>query len=96
MVIDLSKLNMNENPMLLLKNQNGDVLSPIAAVLNFQGDLLYNEISQISFNVPLRYNGITNSYYDKITSMQLIEWKDIGCFILQNPSTTGDGIKEIA
>lgn len=95
MIIDLSKINMKESPMLLLKNQSGHVISPLCSVMHLKGTLCYNEISQLTFEIPKHYNGQDVEEYDSIIGMRIVEWKDIGQFILLNPTIVGDGIHEI-
>lgn len=95
MVIDLSKLDFKGSPLLLVKNQNHHTIVPVEAAMNVKGEFLYNEISVLNFSVPRFYNGVKNECYDALIGMRIIEWMDVGCFILQNPVTVGDGVQEI-
>lgn len=95
MIIDLLKINMKESPMLLLKNQSGHVISPLCSAMHLKGTLCYNEISKLTFEIPKHYNGQDVEGYDSVIGMRIIEWKDIGQFVLLNPTIVGDGIHEI-
>lgn len=94
MVIDLSKINMKEQPLLLLKNLNDQIIAPLNSAMNIKGSLCYNEISMMSFDIPKFYNNIDVEGYDSICGMRIVEWKDIGQFVLMNPVILDEGILE--
>lgn len=91
MIIDLSKINMKEQPLFLLKNKNNQIIAPLSSAHNIQGELLYNDVSTISFVIPKHYNGQDVEGYNELIGMRIIEWKDIGQFILMNPKIIGNG-----
>lgn len=95
MKVDLSKLNLKEQPTLLLKNLNGNIIAPLNPVLDIQGTLSFNETSEINFKVPKFYDGKETPAYDAICGMRIVEWMDIGRFVLVNPKITDEGIREV-
>ncbi len=95
MKVDLSKLNLKEQPTLLLKNLNGNIIAPLNPVLDIQGTLSFNETSEINFKVPKFYDGKETLAYDAICGMRIVEWMDIGRFVLVNPKITDEGIREV-
>ena len=95
MVVDFSKLNLKERQTLILKNQDGTYIQPLVFAHNLEAKLCYNEVSEITFDVPAFVDCLKTPSYDDIVGMRLIDWYGIGQFILMDPSTTNDGIKEI-
>lgn len=95
MEIALSKINLKESPLLLLKNANETIIAPLCEVMNFQAQLYYNEVSQISFSLPRQHDGEAIEGYNALTGMQIVEWKDIGKFVLINPTIVDEGIREV-
>ena len=95
MEIALSKINLKESPLLLLKNANESIIAPLCEVMNFQAQLYYNEVSQISFSLPRQHDGEAVEEYNALTGMQIVEWKDIGKFVLINPTIVDEGIREV-
>lgn len=94
MIVDLSNLDMKNSPVFILKNQSGDVIAPLLSAMNIKGQLCYNEISEVTFEIPKFYNGIEVEAYDEVCGMRIVEWKNIGQFILTNPVTKDNGIYE--
>ena len=94
MVIDLSKIEMKEHPILLLKNANNQIIAPLNSALNIKGQIYYNEVSTLSFDIPKMYDGIAVEGYNEIQGMRIVEWKDIAQFVLVNPVIVNDGIVE--
>ena len=71
-------------------------------VINMRGTFKFNSYSEISFDVPRYYTdpvrGVftTNPLYNKVEALRLVYLgDDFGYFEIQEPSITGDGIKEI-
>ena len=95
LVIDFSNLNINERPVLLLKNLNGTVIQFLNYAYNIQCEFNYNETSKLSFQYPAHVDGKRITSYDKLVGMKIIEFVGIGQFILVNPSITEDKNKEI-
>lgn len=94
MVINLSKINVKEQPWLLLKNANDNIIAPLYSAMNIKTSLCYNEISTMSFEIPKHYNNMDVEGYDDICGMRIVEWKDIGQFVLMNPVILDEGIYE--
>lgn len=95
MVIDFSKLNQKEQPVLVLRNIDGTAIQTLGFAFNISGELCYNEMSSISFDVPKFANGIMTPHYDDIVGTRIIDMVGWGQFILVDPSVKKDGIKEI-
>lgn len=94
MVVDFSKINMKESPVLLLKNASEHIIAPLMSVLSFKAQLYFNEVSVLTFDVPKCFDGQNVEGYDKIQGMRIVEWKDVGSFILSNPVIIDEGISE--
>lgn len=94
MEVALSKIDVKESPLLLLKNANGNIIAPLCEILNFQAQLYYNEVSQISFSIPRQHDGENVEGYDALVGMQIIEWDGVGAFVLVNPTIIDEGIRE--
>lgn len=95
MIINLSSLNIKEQPILLLKNLSDSVISPVMSAFDISIDVQYSEISKLQFTIPKRVNGEDVPYYDDVIGKRIIEWKDVGRFILSNPEISNSGIKEV-
>lgn len=94
MVIDFSKVDINERPILILKNTSGTPLGTLGAASNVALDIKYNEVSTLDFNLPAYTDGVEVPNYRGVIGMRLIDVQDIGQFILMNPKETGDGVKQ--
>lgn len=71
-------------------------------VINMKGTFKFNSYSEISFDVPRYYVDTAqgtievNPLYNKVEALRLVYLgNDFGYFEIQEPSITGDGIKEI-
>lgn len=95
MIIRFSDINLNERPMLILKNLDETPIQILSYASNIEGDLNYNEVSEISFSVPAHVDGIDVPGYDDITGMRIIELVGVGEFILVDPEEVSDGVKTI-
>lgn len=95
MVVDFSKLDLQEQPVLILKNTTGVPIGTLGSAMNITADIKYNEASVIEFNIPAWVDGEQTPYYDAVIGMRVVELQDIGQFILMNPKETGDGVKKI-
>lgn len=49
MVIDFSKVNLKEKPILILKNLDGTAIQTLGYAFNVMGEFSYNEISTLTF-----------------------------------------------
>lgn len=95
MVVDFSKLDLQEQPVLILKNTAGVPIGTLGSAMNITADIKYNEASVLEFEVPAQVDGIDTPHYDAVIGMRIIELQDIGQFILINPKEVGDGVKKI-
>lgn len=95
MVVDFSKLDLKEQPVLILKNTAGVPIGTLGSAMNITADIKYNEASVLEFEVPAQVDGVDTPHYDAVIGMRIIELQDIGQFILINPKEVGDGVKKI-
>lgn len=95
MVVDFSKIDINERPVLVLKTLNGQVIQTLGYAYNLKCSFHYNEVSEISFDVPAFVDGSFVPNYDKIVGMTMVDMIGYGQFILCNPSVNKNGIEEI-
>lgn len=95
MVVDFSKLHLQEQPVLILKNTAGVPIGTLGSAMNITADIKYNEASVLEFEVPAQVDGVDTPHYDAVIGMRIIELQDIGQFILINPKEVGDGVKKI-
>lgn len=93
MVVDFSKINTKENPVIILKNTAGKAIGVLGSAMNVSADIKYNEASVLEFNLPAVINGTETPYYNSVVGMRVVEFQDVGQFILMNPKESGDGIK---
>lgn len=95
MVVDFSKLDLQERPVLILKNTAGVPIGTLGSAMNITADIKYNEASVLEFEVPAQVDGVDTPHYDAVIGMRIVELQDVGQFILVNPKETGDGVKKI-
>lgn len=95
MVIDFSKVDIHEQPVLILKNTSGVPLGTLGAASNVVADIKYNEVSTLDFNLPAYTDGVEVPNYNSVVGMRIIDLQDMGQFILMNPKETGNGIKRV-
>ena len=95
MLIDFSKLDMREAPVLLLSQADGTPVQPLGCAMNIQMEFHCNEVSVITFDLPKQTQDGPTPGYDKVVGMQYVQWPGIGLFILMEPKTTNEGIVEM-
>lgn len=95
MVVDFSKLNLKDDQCLVLKNLDGTPIQVLGYAKHITAKLHYNETSELEFELPSCVNGEATPHYDDVVGMRVIDWVDVGQFILINPSKTNDGVQEI-
>lgn len=93
--MSFSSVNWSEQPTLVLKNLDGTFIQPLTYAFDISAELHYNETSQLEFSIPAYVNGKETPHYQDVVGMRLIDWIGVGQFILVNPTTENDGIKEI-
>lgn len=94
MVVDFSKVNLLEQPVLILKNAAETPLGVLGYAFNITADIKYNEASVLEFTIPAYVDGEPTPYYDDVVGLRVIDYQDVGQFILVNPTETGDGIRK--
>lgn len=94
MVVDFSRIDLREQPVLILKNAAGVPIGTLGSALNVRADIKYNEASVLEFNLPAQVDGKDTPHYKAVVGMRIIDLQDIGQFILMNPKETGDGVKK--
>lgn len=95
MVVDFSKINLKERPMLVLKTQSDEVIQTLGYAFNVEADLMYNEVSTLTFDLPAYTNGVKTPNYDEVKGTRIIDFVGVGLFILVDPTTENDGVSEI-
>jgi len=93
LVVEFSKLNLSERPLLTVTNASGVTLGVIACPTDLTFGLKYNETSTMNFTVPYMIDGEVVPIYEKLASRQVISFPGIGQFIIVNPSEVDDGIQ---
>ena len=97
MYLDYSKLESSQikQPVLQLQTLAGKELGAIPWVNNLNFELNYAAVSQVEFDVPRHSDGKINPVYHLLTSYKVLFTKQLGIYILQRPSTSGDGMSEV-
>lgn len=95
MVVDFRTMNIDDRPVLVLKTPSGKVIQTLGFARNLECQFKFAETSQISFEVPAYVNGESVPNYDMLVGEMIIDMVGWGEFILQNPQTENDGIKEV-
>ena len=96
MVIDFSKIGVvKEQPVLILRNADGTAIQTLGNAFHLKADICYNEMSTITFDLPAYANGMPTPHYDEVTGMRVVDMLGWGQFILVDPATKNDGVKEI-
>ena len=95
MLVDFQTIDLNDKPVLVLKTPSGKVLQTLGFAHKLESQFRFNEVSQITFEVPAYDNGEPVPNYDKLVGEMIIDMVGWGQFILQNPKSENDGIKEI-
>lgn len=94
MVIDFSKVNLKEKPVLVLKNLDGTAIQTLGFAFEVSADLSYNEISTLNFELPSQINGVPTPHYDDVVGMRIIDLVDYGQFILIDPKEKSEDVKK--
>ena len=97
MYLDYSKLKSGQTkqPVLRLKTLAGKELGVIPWVYNLTFELNYSDVSSVEFDVPRHSNGKLNPMYRLLTSYKMLYTEQFGIYILQRPTTSGDGVSEV-
>lgn len=94
-VVDFSKIDLREAPIMTLKNIAGTELQTLGYAKNVSVEAHFNEVSQITFDLPKFVDGVKTPHYDDVVGMRIIDLAGVGQFKLVNPSETSDGVKTI-
>lgn len=92
MVIDFSKIDYEEKPILILRNLDGTAIQTLGYAFNVKADLSYNEVSTLTFDLPETVDDVATPHYDDVVGMRIVDWYGIGQFILINPSEQSNGV----
>lgn len=95
MVVDFAKVNVTEQPMLILQNLDDTPIGVLKFAFNIEAELCYNEISTLTFDLPGYVNGEETPNYSRVVGMRVIDLKNYGRFILVDPSVSDDGVKVV-
>ena len=95
MVVDFAKVNVKEQPLLILQNIDDTPIGVLKYAFNVEADLCYNEVSTLSFELPGYVDGKQTPNYEKVVGMRIIDLKDYGRFLLVDPKTESDGVREV-
>lgn len=93
MVIDFSKIDLHERPIILIRNASGTAIGGFGTAVNVSPNIQYNETSEVTFTVPKYIDGEPVPYYDDLVGMRIIEIVDVGRFVLTNPEEISEGQK---
>lgn len=95
MIVDFSKMDTKERPLLLLKNLDGTILQSLGYAFDITGDFSYNEVSVLQFSVPAYVGFTAVPHYDSIVGMQIVDLVGCGQFLLIDPQEENDGTRKI-
>lgn len=95
MVIDFSKIDLKDKPMLVLRNLDSTAIQTLGNAFNINCELFFNEVSKITFDLPAYADGSKTPGYDDVIGTRIVDLVGIGQFILMNPQISSDGIREI-
>lgn len=95
MVVNFGAVDIRDHPTLILRNLDGTAIQTLGYAFNLSAELYYNETSSISFDLPAYVDGVKTPHYDDVVGMRIVDVKDWGQFILVNPQTENDGIREV-
>lgn len=97
MYLDYSKLKTGQikQPALRLQTLAGKELGVIPWANNLNFELNYADVSRVEFDVPRHSDGKINPVYNLLTSYKMLFTEQLGIYILQRPSTSGDGVSEV-
>jgi len=84
-----------EPAYLILKTMHGKTIGLITQHIDLQLELKFIDDSKISFKIPAYDGEEPTALYDELISMRKIEVPTIGTFVLDEPKTEGDGLKEV-
>ena len=78
-----------------MQNMDDTPIGVLKYAFNVEADLCYNEVSTLSFELPGYVDGKQTPNYEKVVGMRIIDLKDYGRFLLVDPKTESDGVREV-
>lgn len=94
MVVDFSKIDLREHPVLILLNTADQPIGVLGKATDVSADIKYNETSALSFTIAAEVDGQPTPYYEAVRGYRIIDLQGIGRFILMNPEEVNDGEKK--
>ena len=73
MVIDFAKINVKEQPVLILQNLDDTPIGVLKYAFNVEADLCYNEISTLTFDLPAYVDRKLTENYGRVVGMRIID-----------------------
>lgn len=95
MVVDFSKVDLRERPVLILLNTADEPIGVLGKATNIASDIKYNETSVLTFDIAAEVDGEPTPYYDMVRGFRTVDLQNIGRFILMNPEEKDDGAKRM-
>lgn len=95
MVVDFSKVDLRERPVLILLNTADEPIGVLGKATNIAADIKYNETSVLTFDIAAEVDGEPTPHYDAVRGFRTVDLQSIGRFILMNPEEKDDGIKQV-
>ena len=78
MVVDFSKVDVREKPIIILKNATDTPIGVLGAASAVAADIKYNEVSTLEFNFPAYVDGEKSDKYDSVVGMKIVDLQNIG------------------
>ena len=95
MVVDFAKINVKEQPVLILQNLDDTPIGVLKYAFNVEADLCYNEISTLTFDLPAYVDHKLTENYSRVAGMRIVDLRNYGRFLLVDPKVEDDGIKAL-
>lgn len=93
MLVNFSRIDFDERPILILKNAAGSPITVLGHAYGVSAELHFNETSVLEFSVPAYVDGMKTPGYDEIVGLREVELLGVGAFKLVNPVENGEGVK---
>lgn len=95
MQANLSKIDFQDRPVLVLKEISGEIIGTLGHAFNLTADFHYNDVSQIQFSYPAEVDGSPTPFYQKLCGNRDVELVGIGTFRIKSPKAGSDGIRGV-
>lgn len=95
MVVDFAKVNVKEQPTLILQNLDDTPVGVLRYAFNVEADLCYNDISTLTFDLPAYVDNKLTENYSRVVGMKIVDLKNYGRFLTVDPKIDDDGIKAV-